>query len=115
MLLQEIFKGKQYKIEVLEDEDKELTIHQLTISKPMHKNMGKYTCTINDIQTGSYLDVEGKSFITFTFFHLKCEKIQIQYLHSKSIQFYDIEWMYTFVQSSFIQTHKNQNDMTILI
>ena len=60
MFLQEIFKGKQYKIEVLEDEEKELTIHQLTISKPMHKNMGKYTCTINDIQTGSYLDVEGR-------------------------------------------------------
>merc|ERR1711915_816830 len=54
----EIFKGKQYKIEVLEDEEKELTIHQLTISKPMHKNMGKYTCTCNDIQTGAYLDVE---------------------------------------------------------
>merc|ERR1739838_1103443 len=56
----EIFKGKQIKIEVLEDEEKELTIHQLTISKPMHKNMGKYTCTINDIQTGAYLDVEGR-------------------------------------------------------
>merc|ERR1712106_1295516 len=54
----EIFKGKQIKIEVLEDEEKELTIHQLTVSKPMHKNMGKYTCTINDIQTGAYLDVE---------------------------------------------------------
>ena len=49
----------------LEDEEKELTIHQLTISKPMHKNMGKYTCTCNDIQTGAYLDVEGK-FIHFT-------------------------------------------------
>ena len=28
----------------------------------MHKNMGKYTCTCNDIQTGAYLDVEGKFF-----------------------------------------------------
>ena len=66
--LQEIFKGKQYKIEVLEDEENEFTIHQLTISKPMHKNMGKYTCTINEIQTGSYLDVEGR--ICFHIFSL---------------------------------------------
>ena len=56
---EEIFKGKQYKIEVLEDESGELTIHQLTIKKPMYKNMGKYTVTINEVQTGSYLDVEG--------------------------------------------------------
>ena len=28
---EEIFKGKQIKIEVLEDENKEMTIHQLTI------------------------------------------------------------------------------------
>ena len=57
---EEIFKGKQYKIEVLEDENKEMTIHQLTVKKPMFKNMGKYTCTINEVQTGSYLDVEGR-------------------------------------------------------
>ena len=57
---EEIFKGKQIKIEVLEDENKELTIHQLTIKKPMYKNMGKYTVTCNDVQTGSYLDVEGE-------------------------------------------------------
>ena len=52
---EEIFKGKQYKIEVLEDESGELTIHQLTIKKPMYKNMGKYTVTINEVQndTGS--------------------------------------------------------------
>ena len=57
---EEIFKGKQIKIEVLEDENKELTIHQLTIKKPMYKNMGKYTVTCNEVQTGSYLDVEGE-------------------------------------------------------
>ena len=57
---EEIFKGKQIKIEVLEDENKEMTIHQLTIKKPMYKNMGKYTVTCNDVQTGSYLDVEGE-------------------------------------------------------
>ena len=37
-----------------------MTVHQLTVAKPMHKDMGKYTCTIGEIQTGSYLDVEGK-------------------------------------------------------
>ena len=57
---EEIFKGKQIKIEVLEDENKEMTIHQLTIKKPMYKNMGKYTVTCNEVQTGSYLDVEGE-------------------------------------------------------
>ena len=56
---EEIFKGKQYKIEVLEDESKEMTIHQLTIKKPMYKNMGKYTVSCNGVETGSYLDVEG--------------------------------------------------------
>ena len=56
---EEIFKGKQYKIEVLEDENKEMTIHQLTIKKPMYKNMGKYTVSCNGVETGSYLDVEG--------------------------------------------------------
>ena len=60
---EEIFKGKQYKIEVLEDENKEMVIHQLTVKKPMFKNMGKYTCTINEVQTGSYLDVEGKMIV----------------------------------------------------
>merc|ERR1712107_361957 len=50
--------GKQYKIEVLEDESNELTIHQLTIKKPMYKNMGKYTVSCNGVETGSYLDVE---------------------------------------------------------
>ena len=57
---EEIFKGKQYKIEVLEDESNELTIHQLTIKKPMYKNMGKYTVSCNGVETGSYLDVEGR-------------------------------------------------------
>ena len=56
----EIFKGKQYKIEVLEDENKEMTIHQLTVKKLVYKNMGKYTVKVNDVETGSYLDVEGK-------------------------------------------------------
>ena len=64
----ELILGKQYKIEVLEDEEtKEKTIHQLTINKPMKKNIGKYTCTINsqgvDIQTGSYMDVEGREYL----------------------------------------------------
>ena len=59
-VLQEIFQGKRYKIELLPDDDDGLCIvHQLTISKPMSKDMGKYTCTANEIQTGSYLDVEG--------------------------------------------------------
>ena len=53
-------KGKQHKIELLEDESGEKTIHQLTIKKPMYKNMGKYTVTCNEVQTGSYLDVEGE-------------------------------------------------------
>ena len=35
--LQEIFQSAHYKIEQLEDEDGEMTVHQLTISKPMHK------------------------------------------------------------------------------
>ena len=56
----EIFHGKQYKIELLEDESKDKTIHQLTIKKPMFKNQGKYTVTCNEVQTGAYLDVEGK-------------------------------------------------------
>ena len=55
----EIFHGKQHKIELLEDESKEKTIHQLTIKKPMFKNQGKYTVTCNEVQTGAYLDVEG--------------------------------------------------------
>ena len=66
---QEIFQGKRYKIELLpNDDDMSATVHQLTISKPMSKDMGKYTCTCNEIQTGSYLDVEGKGdnyFISF--------------------------------------------------
>ena len=57
---EEIFHGKQYKIELLEDETKDKTIHQLTIKKPMFKNQGKYTVTCNEVQTGAYLDVEGK-------------------------------------------------------
>ena len=56
----EIFTGKQYKIELLEDESQDKTIHQLTIKKPMFKNQGKYTVTCNEVQTGAYLDVEGK-------------------------------------------------------
>ena len=56
----EIFQGKQYKIELLEDESNDKTIHQLTIKKPMFKNQGKYTVTCNEVQTGAYLDVEGK-------------------------------------------------------
>ena len=56
----EIFHGKQYKIELLEDETQEKTIHQLTIKKPMFKNQGKYTVTCKEVQTGAYLDVEGK-------------------------------------------------------
>ena len=55
----EIFNGKQHKIELLADESKENTIHQLTVKKPMFKNQGKYTVTCNEIQTGAYLDVEG--------------------------------------------------------
>merc|ERR1719394_1841900 len=39
---EEIFQGKRYKIEMLEDENKEMTIHQLTVKKPVYKNMGKY-------------------------------------------------------------------------
>ena len=58
----EIFHGKQYKIELLEDESQDKTIHQLTIKKPMFKNQGKYTVTCNEVQTGAYLDVEGKIF-----------------------------------------------------
>ena len=53
---------KRYRVEILEDEaTEELTVHQLTVMKPMHKDMGKYTCTAGkdpEIQTGSYLDVE---------------------------------------------------------
>ena len=37
-----------------------MTIHQLTVKKPVYKNMGKYTVKVNDVETGSYLDVEGK-------------------------------------------------------
>ena len=80
--LQEIFKGKQYKIEVLEDEENEFTIHQLTISKPMHKNMGKYTCTINEIQTGSYLDVEGRIYFCI-FFHFEINGLLSNYTSLK--------------------------------
>ncbi len=35
--MQELFQGPRYKIEQLEDEDGQMTVHQLTISKPMHK------------------------------------------------------------------------------
>ena len=71
-VLQEIFQGKRYKIELLPDDDDGLCIvHQLTISKPMSKDMGKYTCTANEIQTGSYLDVEGGP-ANFFYMHYKC-------------------------------------------
>ena len=63
----EIFNGKQHKIELLEDESQEKTIHQLTVKKPMFKNQGKYTVTCNEIQTGAYLDVEGR----------KCEQYEL--------------------------------------
>ena len=65
--LQEIFQGKRYKIELLpNDDDMTATVHQLTVSKPMAKDMGKYTCTCNEIQTGSYLDVEGEEDFIYT-------------------------------------------------
>jgi hypothetical protein len=35
--VQELFQGPRYKIEQLEDDDGQMTVHQLTISKPMHK------------------------------------------------------------------------------
>jgi hypothetical protein len=36
-IVQELFQGPRYKIEQLEDEDGQMTVHQLTIGKPMHK------------------------------------------------------------------------------
>ena len=89
--LQEIFQGKRYKIELLpNDDDMTATVHQLTISKPMSKDMGKYTCTCNEIQTGSYLDVEGgKDFI----FSCSC--------------------LYTYV--SHLSNHDNERNLTIFV
>ena len=91
--LQEIFQGKRYKIELLpNDDDMSATIHQLTVSKPMAKDMGKYTCTCNEIQTGSYLDVEGeKDFI------------------------YSSSWLYTYVSLAHLSNHDIERNLTIFV
>ena len=78
----EIFTGKQYKIELLEDESKDKTIHQLTIKKPRFKNQGKYTVTCNEVQTGAYLDVEGKIECSVMLSNL----VQSLYLSTKDLE-----------------------------
>ena len=89
--LQEIFQGKRYKIELLpNDDDMSATIHQLTVSKPMAKDMGKYTCTCNEIQTGSYLDVEGEK----------------DFIYSSSC-------LYTYVSLAHLSNHDFERDLTI--
>ena len=89
----EIFHGKQYKIELLEDETQEKTIHQLTIKKPMFKNQGKYTVTCNEVQTGAYLDVDGKYKFSFILSNL----VQSLYLSTK-----DSERLFLCVLSSLL-------------
>ena len=56
---QEVRHGKKYQIDVdLDEESGEMTVHRLTIKKPMCKDMGKYTAKCCGIETGSYMDVE---------------------------------------------------------
>ena len=68
------------------------TVHQLTVSKPMAKDMGKYTCTCNEIQTGSYLDVEGKR----------------DSIHSSSC-------LYTYVSLAHLSNHDSERNLTIFV
>ena len=92
---QEIFQGKRYKIELLpNDDDMSATVHQLTVSKPMAKDMGKYTCTCNEIQTGSYLDVEGKK--------------DTDVIYSSSC-------LYTYVSLAHLSNHDFERNLTIFV
>ena len=70
------------------------TVHQLTVSKPMAKDMGKYTCTCNEIQTGSYLDVEGKK--------------DTDVIYSSSC-------LYTYVSLAHLSNHDFERNLTIFV